>query len=115
MENPDYDIECVEASIPPWPICLFHNVTYFVDSAISSASRCCDFGNLEECTCPVKFKKKWKVVMKQWCPKIATCPIPEGGVKFALVTETWSDALMSEMDKAHEMMDGYDEEDEDDE
>ena len=105
-ENPGYDIECVESSIPPWPICLFHNVTYFVDAAVSSASRCCDFDNLEECRCPLKYKEQWQDVMTEWCPKIAKCPVSEDGIKTALVTETWGQALMDKIEEASNMMDG---------
>lgn len=111
MENSDYTIECVESSIPPWPICLFHNVTYFVDAAVASASRCCDFDNLEDCGCPLKYKEKWQDIMTDWCAKIESCPVPEGGIKTALVTETWGQALMDEIEDAQDeidnMYDGY--------
>mmetsp|Transcript_11129 Transcript_11129/g.14052 ORF Transcript_11129/g.14052 Transcript_11129/m.14052 type:complete len:102 (-) Transcript_11129:904-1209(-) len=52
-EYEGYDFDCVDASIPPWPICLFHNVTYFIDAAVASASRCCDPENLDECRCVI--------------------------------------------------------------
>ncbi len=113
-ENPDYDIDCVENSIPPWPICLFHNVTYFIDAAVSSASRCCDFENLDDCGCPLKYKEKWQAIMTEWCPKIDTCPEPEGGVGMSpLVTETWTGNLMQQIAEYDEAMsdaedEGYD-------
>lgn len=73
-ENPEFPLECVENSIPPWPLCLFHNVTYFIQGAVASANRCCDFENLEECRCPFKYKPKWQEVMTDWCANIETCP-----------------------------------------
>ena len=85
---PLYDIECVENSIPPWPLCLFHNITYFVAASVSSASRCCDFENLDECRCPLKNHDKFQKKMKEWCPKIIeNCPQME--IDSMISSEMW--------------------------
>jgi hypothetical protein len=95
IENPLYKIECVEASIPPWPMCLFHDVDYFIDSAISSANRCCDPDDLEACRCPLKYDVRWRSKMAEWCPKIDECLTPDLDIKTELVTEAWAGVLMS--------------------
>ncbi len=104
-EYPDYDFDCVDASIPPWPICLFHNVTYFIDAAVSSASRCCDFDDLEECRCPKKYHPKFMEAMEKWCPKIDKCPkVEEGDIKTDLESESpmaWT--FMDSMDSMDSM------------
>eukprot|EP01083_Nonionella_stella_P062766 163191_1 len=94
-ENPDYTIECVENSIPPWPLCLFHNITYFVAASVSSASRCCDFENLDECRCPLKNYDKWQMKMDNWCENIATCPT-EIRVDGTLSTDAWTTMMMED-------------------
>ena len=91
--NDDYTMECVENSIPPWPLCLFHNVTYFVNAAVSSASRCCDFDDLEDCRCPLKKHPHWQEVMGNWCEKIKTCPIDFDSVPKELESDFWSSFL----------------------
>lgn len=119
---PDYDIDCVESSIPPWPMCLFHNVTYFIDAAVSSAARCCDFENLEECRCPLKYKTRWQDIMMDWCPKIEKCPTPLEGIKTQLVTDAWSIQVMTDVvgirdgsDEDHDYnKEDYDKDDDDD-
>ena len=95
-ENPEFEFECVDASIPPWPVCLFHNVTTFIHASVSSASRCCDFDNLDECKCPLKYTDKFQNAMEEWCPKIATCPIPKDGIDATLMTMTWNKDAMRE-------------------
>ena len=112
-ENPDYDFDCVDGSIPPWPICLFHNVTYFIDAAVASASRCCDFENLGECKCPFKNETMWRDIMMNWCPKIDKCPTPQGDVS-QLVSEAWTMDVMNILMEEDGMMmedDGGDEDD----
>ncbi len=108
QEYSDYDIECVDASIPPWPMCLFHNVTYFIEASVASASRCCDFENLEMCRCPVKDTPTWLDVMGEWCPKIAKCPMPDGNMTMfsPLVSDAWTMNVMEGL-----MMGDFDEED----
>ena len=86
-------LSCVENSIPPWPLCLFHNTTYFIQASVSSASRCCDFENLEACRCPFKNHEMWQAKMVDWCEEIATCPA-DITINDALATETWSKLLM---------------------
>jgi hypothetical protein len=88
--NDDYTMECVEKSIPPWPLCLFHNITYFVNAAVSSASRCCDFDDLEDCRCPLKEYQHWQDVMGNWCEDIKTCPIDFDSVPKELQSDFWA-------------------------
>lgn len=99
-ENPEYSLECVESSLPPWPLCLFHGVDYFVDAAISSASRCCDYQDNEECRCPFKEKMWWKNKMKGWCEDISSCTVSEerrlASVDSKLETEFWTKYLNDE-------------------
>mmetsp|Transcript_1301 Transcript_1301/g.2372 ORF Transcript_1301/g.2372 Transcript_1301/m.2372 type:complete len:200 (+) Transcript_1301:221-820(+) len=103
-ENPDFPLECVENSIPPWPLCLFHNVTYFIQGAVASADRCCDFENLEACRCPFKNNQKWQEVMADWCANIETCPesvTPLSATKVSAVdsiiaTDVWSKFLLED-------------------
>ncbi len=100
----DIPLTCVANSIPPWPICLFHNITYFIASSVSSASRCCDPNNLEECRCPVKTHPQWLETMEDWCENIQTCPqditvLPE------LETDTWAKFMLDGDDM---MMEGGD-------
>lgn len=101
-ENPEFPLECVENSIPPWPLCLFHNVTYFIQGAVASADRCCDFENLDQCRCPFKFNPKWQEVMTDWCANIETCP---ANVTFTMsgkaadsmmATDVWSGILLED-------------------
>jgi len=106
-ENPDFPLECVENSIPPWPLCLFHNVTYFIQGAVASADRCCDFENLEACRCPFKYNPKWQEVMTDWCPNIETCPdsvILSSATKVAvdsmIATDVWSKFLLEDFVEA---------------
>ncbi len=89
VNNPDYTFECVDSSIPPYPLCLFHSVDYFVESAIASSDRCCNFSDLSECKCPLKNKWWWKMKMTSWCQDIASCPATEGNTT-ALETEVWT-------------------------
>ena len=94
-EEYDIPLSCVESTIPPWPLCLLHNVTYFIEAAVSSASRCCDFENLDECRCPLKEKEQWQMAMEGWCEDIATCPMEWKGS--ALSTEAWVYSMMEEV------------------
>lgn len=82
-------LTCVGNAIPPWPICLFHSIPYFIEASISSASRCCNFDDLEECRCPMKDNPEWKVKMEDWCENIATCPRATP-IKVDLVSEFWA-------------------------
>jgi hypothetical protein len=99
--NPEYTSNCVESSIPPYPLCLFHDVEYFVNSAIASASRCC--GNMndadyEQCKCPLKSQLWWQEKIIGWCEDILECPdsnmqtaLRDGGAQ--LETEVWASFL----------------------
>ncbi len=99
-ENPDYSETCVESSIPPWPLCLFHGVKYFVDAAVASANRCCDFQSNEDCSCPLKNRRFWKRKMKNWCEDISSCPGSGDrrldSIDSKLVTEAWTKFLDKE-------------------
>ena len=88
-ETYNVPLTCIENSIPPWPICLFHNTTYFIQAALSSASRCCDSEDLEECRCPVKYHPKFALEMVPWCAAIATCP-NNTALKPDLVSDAWN-------------------------
>jgi len=88
--NPQYPIECVDNSIPPWPLCLFHDIEYFVNASVSSAGRCCDFNNLTECKCPYKGYSFWEEKMTPWCASIATCPGYNQTSSSSLVTDFWA-------------------------
>jgi hypothetical protein len=96
QENPEknYTFECVDAAIPPWPMCLFHNVTYFIKAAKASASRCCDPMNMGECRCPFKYDQRFKDAMLEWCPKIDSCPDFDNIKDSELVTEAWSNMII---------------------
>mmetsp|Transcript_27286 Transcript_27286/g.41063 ORF Transcript_27286/g.41063 Transcript_27286/m.41063 type:complete len:145 (-) Transcript_27286:75-509(-) len=90
-ENGNYTYECVDSSIPPYPLCLLHSVEYFIESAIASSDRCCDFSDLSECKCPIKESWWWKMKMGSWCEDIASCPATEGGGGYsAMETEVWT-------------------------
>jgi hypothetical protein len=98
MQNTEYDIQCVSASIPPWPMCLFHDVPYFIDAALASASRCCDLENLDKCKCPFKTQQEFRDGMLEWCPKIETCKSSVEGdevnIKEDLVSDSWTQMAM---------------------
>mmetsp|Transcript_9457 Transcript_9457/g.13893 ORF Transcript_9457/g.13893 Transcript_9457/m.13893 type:complete len:173 (+) Transcript_9457:76-594(+) len=82
------NITCAENSMPPWPICLFHNITYFIEASVSSASRCCNATDLEECRCPVKDHPLFAIHMAPWCDAIATCPV-DTALKPELMSDAW--------------------------
>ncbi len=89
----DIPLTCVANSIPPWPICLFHNITYFIASSVSSASRCCDPDRMDECRCPVKSHPQFVATMEDWCENIQTCP-KDIAVLSELETDTWAKYML---------------------
>ena len=91
----DIPISCVGRSMTPWPLCLLHNITYFIQASVNSASRCCDFDNLESCRCPFKERLNWQTKMKDWCDNIATCNMT--GTPSNISTETWVGSIMEEV------------------
>lgn len=68
----DYDPACVDAIMPPWPICLFHSVDYWVENAIDSESRCCG-DDISECKCPHKDTAKFKERIEAYCEGVQKC------------------------------------------
>uniref|UniRef100_A0A7S2H0G9 Extracellular membrane protein CFEM domain-containing protein n=1 Tax=Helicotheca tamesis TaxID=374047 RepID=A0A7S2H0G9_9STRA len=69
-----YSPECLKSALPPWPICLFHDVPTFVNHAIDSGTRCCkDDGDMSECKCPHKDEEKFKKYIGGWCDGVAAC------------------------------------------
>lgn len=69
-----YDAKCLKSVIPPWPMCLGHDVPYWVSKAKDGATRCCkDNGDLSECRCPKKDTEKFQTKIGEWCEDIATC------------------------------------------
>lgn len=95
-EEYNITLSCVENSIPPWPLCLLHNVTYFIQASISSSNRCCDFTNLEACRCPFKEHPMFQEKMEGWCDNIETCP-DLGPAPEALSTDSWVSQMMTEV------------------
>lgn len=67
-----YDPECLKNAIPPWPICLFHDVDYFVEKSKDGASRCCT-DDLTECRCPKKDTPQFLDQIEGWCQGIQKC------------------------------------------
>jgi len=66
------DPKCLENIIPPWPICLFHDVDYFLSKSLDGSSRCCG-DDISECKCPKKDTDKFKSKIGEWCAGVATC------------------------------------------
>uniref|UniRef100_A0A7S4IJP6 Uncharacterized protein n=1 Tax=Odontella aurita TaxID=265563 RepID=A0A7S4IJP6_9STRA len=67
-----YDPACLKSAIPPWPICLFHDVKFFVDTAMDGATRCCG-EDTSECRCPKKETGAFKDHIGDWCKGVASC------------------------------------------
>jgi hypothetical protein len=67
-----YSAECLKSSIPPWPICLFHDAEYFVEKAEDGATRCCG-GDITDCRCPKKDTEKFQEAIGEWCDGVKTC------------------------------------------
>jgi hypothetical protein len=67
-----YTAECLKSSIPPWPICLFHDAEYFVTQAKDGATRCCG-DDITECKCPKKDTEKFQGAIGDWCDGVKTC------------------------------------------
>uniref|UniRef100_A0A6V2FJ27 Uncharacterized protein n=1 Tax=Ditylum brightwellii TaxID=49249 RepID=A0A6V2FJ27_9STRA len=69
-----YSPECLKSVIPPWPICLFHDVPTFVEHSEDAATRCCkEDGDLSECKCPHKDSEKFIDHIDEWCEGVAAC------------------------------------------
>lgn len=75
-------IECIKNIIPPWPICLFHDIDYFRRVALDGATRCCDgesaAADMSECRCPKKDTTKFVDSIGAWCKGVASCPKDDG-------------------------------------
>ena len=116
-QNKEYDIQCVTAATPPWPMCLFHDVPYFIDAALASASRCCDMDKLDMCKCPFKTEQAFRDGMLEWCPKIETCKGGAEGdeisIKEDLVTDAWTQMAMVSTYVDKDSLDSEDGDDED--
>ena len=67
------DPKCLINIIPPWPICLFHDVNYFLAKAEDGASRCCG-DDISKCRCPKKDTGKFQDQIGDWCKGVAKCP-----------------------------------------
>ena len=68
----EYNQECLKSALPPWPICLFHDVEYFVSKAKDGATRCCT-GDLSECQCPKKDTPAFRETIESWCQGVQAC------------------------------------------
>lgn len=71
-EDGDYNPKCVQAVVPPWPICLFRDLDGWVDKAIDSADRCCGH-DTSLCRCPKKDTPEFERKMKLWCHDVDFC------------------------------------------
>ena len=67
-----YDTKCLKSAIPPWPVWLFHDAKYWVDSALDGATRCCADNSID-CRCPKKDTKRFKENIVAWCVDVAGC------------------------------------------
>jgi hypothetical protein len=67
-----YGPECLANSIPPWPICLFHTASFFVEKSLDGATRCCQ-EDKSECRCPQKESPKFIEDIDDWCKGVKTC------------------------------------------
>jgi hypothetical protein len=68
-----YDPLCLTNALPPWPICLFHDVDYFVAKAKDGATRCCVGDDLSECRCPKKDTPEFLDKIGDWCDGVQKC------------------------------------------
>ena len=77
-DDPDLPIGCLKNIIPPWPICLFHDVDYFRKVALDGATRCCDgedaAADMSACRCPKKDKAQFLDSIGDWCKGVSSCP-----------------------------------------
>lgn len=84
-------LECIKNIIPPWPICLFHDIDYFRKVAIDGSTRCCDgeaaAADMSECRCPKKDTTKFVDSIGDWCKGVASCP-RDGGAGAGADAET---------------------------
>jgi hypothetical protein len=71
----DYTPECLEFALPPWPICWFHSVDYFVSKSIDGASRCCG-DDSSACMCPKKDTPEFQDQIGNWCKGIREHCVP---------------------------------------
>mmetsp|Transcript_34557 Transcript_34557/g.101559 ORF Transcript_34557/g.101559 Transcript_34557/m.101559 type:complete len:132 (+) Transcript_34557:157-552(+) len=82
-DDPSLPIGCLKNIIPPWPICLFHDVDYFRRVALDGATRCCDgedaAADMSECRCPKKDTAKFVDSIGDWCKGVASCPTDAKG------------------------------------
>mmetsp|Transcript_806 Transcript_806/g.1447 ORF Transcript_806/g.1447 Transcript_806/m.1447 type:complete len:152 (-) Transcript_806:113-568(-) len=62
--------QCLEATLPPWPICLSKTAQEWVEHAKDAATRCCDPLNLGPCQCPVKNGPKFQAKIGPYCDAV---------------------------------------------
>ena len=67
------DKTCLDAVLPPWPICLKKSAQEWVAHAQDSATRCCPSGG-DDCRCPVKDGDAFKSKIVEHCIAIQQCP-----------------------------------------
>lgn len=64
----EYEPGCLDAAIPPWPICLLKDADGWVDKAIDAADRCCG-EDTSECRCPSTDSPKFQ----DYCDGVDLC------------------------------------------
>ena len=71
-----YSEACLQASIPPYPICLSKTVEEYVEQAIQGYNDCCIVSEDDmstSCKCPQKNSQKFINKISDWCARAETC------------------------------------------
>lgn len=71
-----YDPQCLQAAIPPFPICQHKTVDEWVQHAINAQDRCCPKSpqdKLEECKCPQKRSQHFLNKIDSHCTGVEIC------------------------------------------
>ena len=68
-----YDPKCLEAAMPPYPICSKLSADEWVRKAIDGSSRCCGGDDISNCRCPVKTSDRFRNRIGGHCEGVEIC------------------------------------------
>ena len=71
-DDENFDVRCLEAAMPPYPICTKLSPAEWVKKAVDGSSRCCG-DDLSECKCPVKDSEIFLNKIQAHCDGIEIC------------------------------------------
>ena len=71
-DDENFDVKCLEAAMPPFPMCTKLTPAEWVKKAVDGSSRCCG-DDLSECKCPVKDSERFLNKIQAHCDGIEIC------------------------------------------